>query len=193
MHSNPILLVHGFMVDMKVFNKMSAYLTSLGWQVHRFNLETNYGNLGLEKLAEQIANYVDRNFSPSQPFNLIGLSMGGLVSRYYLQRLGGIDRVKKFITISSPHQGTLMAHLLPLISCVQMRPNSNFLEDLNRDFEVLKKVDYTCLWTRYDFIILPAESSLLGIGKEIELSVFSHRMMVRDDRTLKAIARTLNT
>lgn len=62
MQSNPVLLVHGFMVGMTVFNKMSAYLTALGKQVHRFNLQTDRGNLGLDKLAEQVANYVDKNF-----------------------------------------------------------------------------------------------------------------------------------
>jgi len=193
MQSNPVLLVHGFMVGMTVFNKMSAYLTALGKQVHRFNLQTDRGNLGLDKLAEQVANYVDKNFGRSQQFDLVGLSMGGLVARYYVQKLGGGDRVDKLITISSPHKGTLTAHLLPLYSCVQMRPNSDFLADLNRDLEALKKVNYTCLWTPYDFIIVPAESSLLGVGQEIKLSVFSHRMMVRDDRTIKAIAARLNS
>lgn len=193
MLANPVLLVHGFLIDMRVFNKMSAYLTALDKQVHRFNLETNYGNLGLDKLAEQISNYVAKNFPPSQKFDLIGLSMGGLVSRYYLQKLGGSDRVERFITISSPHKGTLMAHFLPLTSCVQMRPNSEFLQDLNRDLKPLTKVNYTCLWTPYDFIIVPPESSLLGIGKEIKLEVFTHRMMVRDDRTFQAIAEVLNT
>ncbi len=192
MESNPILLVHGFFVGMRVFDKMFAYLTSLGKQVHRFNLATEYGNLGLEKLAEQISEYADKNFDRSQKFDLVGLSMGGLVSRYYVQKLGGGDRVNKFISISSPHKGTLMAYLLPVNSCVQMRPDSNFLADLNRDLEGLNKIDYTCLWTPYDFIIIPAESSLLGVGKEIKLPVFSHRMMVRDDRTLDAIAQILN-
>ena len=192
MQSNPILLVHGFMVNMIVFNKMSAYLTSLGKQVHRFNLKTNFGNLGLDKLAEQISDYVEKNFPRPQKFDLVGLSMGGLVSRYYVQRLGGVDRVERFITISSPHKGTVMAHLLPLNSCVQMRPNSQFLQDLNRDLEVLKKISYICLWTPYDFIIVPAESSLLGVGKEIKLPVLTHRRMVRDDRTFKVIAQVLN-
>ncbi len=37
--------------------------------------------------------------------------MGGVVSRYYLQRLGGLARVRRFVTISSPHHGTVTAYL----------------------------------------------------------------------------------
>ena len=191
MKRHPVLLIHGFFIKKMVFNKMSAYFASLGWEVHRFDLKTNNGNLGLEKLAEQVSDYVEKTFAPSQPFDLVGLSMGGLVSRYYVQRLGGIERVKRFVTISSPHNGTLMAYLLPITSCVQMRPNSGFLENLNRDVDVLKQLNFTSLWTPYDFIIIPPESSQLGVGQEVKLSVFAHAMMARDDRSLEAVAKAL--
>jgi len=35
----------------------------------------------------KVANYVAANFAPEQPFDLVGFSMGGIVSRYYVQRL----------------------------------------------------------------------------------------------------------
>jgi triacylglycerol lipase len=93
MKHNPVLLIHGFLVKQSVFNRLYAYLKSLGWEVHRFNLNPNDGKIGLDKLAIQIDNYVEENFSPNQPIDLVGLSMGGLVSRYYVQRLGGIKRI----------------------------------------------------------------------------------------------------
>lgn len=192
MTKNPVILVHGFFIKKRVFRKMSAYLKSLGWEVYTFDLEVKFGFVGLEKLGQQLADYIDNNFPNSQQINLVGLSMGGLVSRYYIQRLGGINRVKKFISVSSPHQGTWMAYTLPCTTCVQMRPGSDFLEDLNQDVKMLEKINYTCLWTPIDFIIVPATSSLLGIGKEVKVSVYIHAMMARNLKSLEAIAEALS-
>ena len=38
--------------------------------------------------------------------HLIGHSMGGLVARYYVQRLGGDARVHTLVTLGTPHGGT---------------------------------------------------------------------------------------
>ena len=88
---------------------MLSYLQSSGWAVYCLNLSPNNGNIGLDELAQQIVAYVDSHFAVDQTIDLVGLSMGGLISRYYLQRLGGIDRVQRLITISSPHKGTWTA------------------------------------------------------------------------------------
>jgi triacylglycerol lipase len=191
-YRNPVLLIHGFLVKKSVFDRMYAYLTLKGWEVHRFDLIPSNGSRGIDKLALQIADYIEQNFPASVPIDLVGLSMGGIVSRYYIQRLGGLDRVQRFITISSPHHGTLLAYSLPLISCQQMRPNSVFLKDLNRDAHLLKQLNFTSIWTPYDFIMIPPETSQLGIGKEMKISVFTHKMMVIDSRILEAVSQALS-
>ncbi len=170
---------------------MSDHLTQLGWSVHSINLTPNWGNASLEELAKQMADYIDANFDKQQPLDLVGLSMGGLVTRYYLQRLGGINRVQRFIAISSPHSGTWMAYTLWGKGCVQMRPGSAFLEDLNRDATVLKKLNFTSIWTPWDFIIVPASSSQISAAKDVKLSVLAHGMMARDSSSLKAVAEAL--
>jgi len=170
---------------------MSAYLTAQGWEIYSFNLQQNYGKLGLENLAEQVAKYINKTFTQNQVINIVGLSMGGLVTRYYVQRLGGINRVEHFITISSPHQGTILAELLPFKIYQQMRPSSDFLQDLNRDKFMLAQVNFTSIWTPFDFIIVPGSSSQLGVGKEVKISVFSHAMMVRDIKSLQAVSNAL--
>jgi triacylglycerol esterase/lipase EstA (alpha/beta hydrolase family) len=188
---NPVLLVHGINDTGAVFNKMASYLREQGLSVHTVDLVPNNGAEVLDKLAQQVANYISTTFEAKQPFDLVGFSMGGLVSRYYIQRLGGIDRVQRFITISSPHKGTIVAYGTWLAGAVQMRPNSDFINDLNSDVEMLKQLNFTSIWTPYDLMILPAESSQLGIDKEVILPVILHPLMLTDIRVLRIVAKAL--
>ena len=189
---NPILLVHGLMDTSYKMRKISSHLHNLGCQVFDINLMPNNGDSKLEILAKQVANLVDRTFSPDQPIDLLGFSMGGLVSRYYLQRLGGLERVQRFISISAPNNGTIAAQFSMRPGCMQMRPNSQFMTDLNSDVDRLKSLNFTSLWTPFDMIILPPSSSQLGIGTEISIPVVAHPLMVSDRRTLKAITHALS-
>lgn len=132
---NPVLLIHGITDTTLVFRQMTEYLIAQGWSVHSFNLTPNNGAMPLEKLAVQVADYVTKTFDPKQPLDLIGFSMGGIVSRYYIQRLGGIERVQRFVSISAPNNGTLTGYLSGRPGCAQMRPGSPLLRDLNQDSE----------------------------------------------------------
>ena len=188
---NPVLLVHGINDTGAVFNKMAFSLRQQGLSVHTVDLIPNNGSEVLEKLAQQVANYVNDTFATAQPLDIVGFSMGGIVSRYYIQRLGGINRVQRFITISSPHYGTIVAYGTWLAGALQMRPHSDFLNDLNADVEMLKQLNFTSIWTPYDLMIIPTESSQLGIGKEITLPVLLHPLMLTDSRTLSIVAKIL--
>lgn len=186
-----VLLVHGLNDTRGIFQTMTPSLIKLGWSVYDLDLLPSNGELPLDKLAQQVADYIDKTFAPEEKLSVIGFSMGGIVSRYYIQRLGGIARVKNFITIASPHQGTWLAHLFQTPGCVQMRPNSAFLQDLQQDVEMLKQIDFTSIWTPYDLIIVPANSSELPVGKNIQLQVLRHDWMVTDSGCLKVVAEAL--
>lgn len=187
----PVVLIHGIFRQSYVFNLLCPYLTKLGFEVHRFDLTPHGGQVGIDELAVQIKDYVEKEFSPDQQFHLVGFSMGGLVSRYYLQRLGGVKRVKRFITLSSPHNGTWTAYFKNVPGCVQMRPGSRFLRDLNRDIEGLEQVDFVSLWTPFDLLIVPASSAILPVGKAMRLWVWMHDRMTWHPTAMEAIAQAL--
>jgi len=189
---NQVLLIHGIGNTKAVFRKMSTYLEERGWSVHGLNLIPNDATLGLDQLAKQVADYIAGNFDPEQPLDLVGFSMGALVSRYYIQRLGGIERVQRYINISAPNNGTWTAYLLSRIGCLQMRPGSEFLQDLNRDYQMLERLNFTRLWTRFDLMIFPASSSQMPVGKELEIPVLLHPWMLKDQRCFKAVAAALS-
>jgi triacylglycerol lipase len=137
---NPVLLIHGIDDTDRLFRYMIPWLQSKGLQVHSLNLIPNNGDAGIDELARQLAAYVGAAVPPGQFVDLVGFSMGGLIARYYLQRLGGLERVQRFIAISSPHSGTWTAFLRGNPAARQMRPGSDFLKDLNRDAAILNRI-----------------------------------------------------
>ena len=189
---NPVLLVHGIWDTGKVFHKMTTYLQEQGCDAYDLDLVPNNGDASLEELAEQVANHISANFAPDKPLDLVGFSMGGIVSRYYIQRLGGIKRIQRFISISSPHHGTQVAYLSRRPGAKQMRPHSLFLQDLNQDVSILKQIDFTSIWTPLDMMIFPANSSKMPVGKEIVIPVLLHAWMLIDPRSLAAVAKALS-
>lgn len=190
---NPVVLVHGINDTTAVFRPMTAYLMEQGWTVYSLDLIPCNGDLGIDCLAEQLAQFIHTTFPPEQPIDLFGFSMGGIVSRYYVQRLGGIHRVQRLITLVSPHHGTWMAYGSWRPAAVQMRPNSEFLNDLNRDAALLEQLNFTSLWVPADLMmIVPGSSSRMPVGKNVQLGDWAfHAPIVRSRRTFEALATAL--
>lgn len=187
---NPVLLLHGIWDTGAIFNEMARQLKVRGHAVYTLDLEPNNGDAPLEYLAAQVATFADQTFK-NQPFDLVGFSMGGIVGRYYMQRLGGIERVDRFITLSSPHNGTLVAHGSFCSAGLQMRPNSAFLRGLNCDLAQLNQVNFTSIWTPLDAMIVPASSSIVPIGKQVLVWVPLHAWMVSGLQGIVAVGEAL--
>lgn len=190
-HHNRVLLIHGLNDTTVIFRTLSNHLRQLGRSPYSFNITPNNGDAPLEQLAEQVADYIDQTFSSDQKLDLVGLSMGGLVSRYYVQRLGGMARVERLVTLGTPHYGTWTAYLSNRRGCVQMRPESDFLQRLNQDAAMLDQLKFTSIWTPFDLMILPATSSQMPVGREEIVWVLGHNWVAIDRLGLAAIAKAL--
>lgn len=190
---NPIVLVHGLWNTVGIFARLIPYLESQGRTVHAFNLIPNNGDVGIEALAQQLQDSIDHTLGDYEIFDLLGFSMGGLVSRFYLQKLGGLHRVKHFVTVSTPHYGTTMAFFRWNPGGRQMRPGSQFLRALNQDIQMLQKTTLTSLWTPLDLLVVPASSCCLPIGQSKKLWISSHNNMLSHELSLKTIGQALSS
>jgi triacylglycerol lipase len=186
-----VVLVHGIFRQSKVFAKMKQQLEEDGYRVYAPDLYHRWGALSLSDLAKQLAEFVETHIPAESHFDLVGLSMGGIVSRYYLQRLGGAARVQRFISIASPHFGTWLAYTFPRRTGLEMRPGSRLLQDLNEDLETFN-LDITSIWTVWDFIIVPAHHCCLPVGEVVQVAVIPHGMMAWSDRTIEVVQERLN-
>jgi triacylglycerol lipase len=188
---NPVVLVHGLTDTGTKMRYISDRLRAAGRKTYSIDLQPGTGEAPLELLAKQLEGFINRHLGETTILDLVGFSMGGLVTRYYMQRLGGIDRVEHYVTLSAPHRGTIAAYFTGKAGCVQMRPNSKFLRDLQSDVTMLAKVKFTSIWTAWDGIILPAHSSCLPVGKDVQIPVLAHPLMVVDYRSLDAVVQGL--
>jgi len=188
---NPVLLLHGIDDSAKAMARLGGYLARRGWTVGNMNMTPNNGAQSLDVLAKMVAKGIETQFAASQQIDLVCFSLGGIVARYYLQRLGGIERARRLVTISTPHHGTLTAYLRPNPGGRQLRPGSKFLTDLNNDVKMLDRLQVTSIWTPYDLMIVPARSSRLPVGEEVILPILIHPLMQFDRRVFAAVEKAL--
>jgi triacylglycerol lipase len=186
-----VVLVHGIFENGSNFRMIRKRLQKNGFDCLIPQLKPSDGTGGLDKLAAGLRDDIDRHFGPDEPVSIIAFSMGGIVSRHYLQQLGGVSRCRSFITISSPHQGTHAAWFYPSTGAAQMRPGSPFLADLAATDSRLGSIPVTSYRTPMDLIILPARNSVWERAENLEFPVLLHPLMLNDRQVLDDIERRL--
>ena len=91
-----VFLIHGIFDDGRLFEKMSEYLNDLGITTIIPSLKPADARHGIKDLACKLKSFINENTDENEQFNIIGFSMGCLVSRVYLQELGGAIRCQNF-------------------------------------------------------------------------------------------------
>lgn len=189
---NPVVLVHGIYSSGGDFARLARHLRAEGHEVFTLDLQPNDGKVGLEVLAQQVADFTD-GVLPGRRFDLVGFSMGGLVSRYYVQRLGGAKRVDHFITLAAPHNGTVMAAMNTQPGVKQMRRNSPFIRDLERDQDSLRHVKFTSFYTPLDLVVVPGDSGVMPQAHNVRIWAAMHPSLILEKRCLRAVAEALRS
>lgn len=185
------LLIPGFYNDATFLSSLEAALLAEGFSARAWAPQPSNGDAPLEVLASQLVELIADSVEPGQTVNLVGFSMGGLICRLYVQQMGGIARVRRLITLATPHHGTIMAYLFKRPACYQMRPGSAFLAELNRDLAPLQQVNFTSIWTPLDLTIVPATSSLLPVGEMIQIWSPFHATLPVDPRIVRQVITEL--
>jgi triacylglycerol lipase len=190
----PVLLVHGIDDDARSLAPLAEGLARAGFQdVRIVELKPNNGAAPISVLAGQVAEAAGslRARTGSERVDVVAFSMGALVSRYYLQRLEGRNHVRRFVSISGPHAGTLTGWLRANPGARDMRPGSELLRGLAADEAPFGDVQVFSLWTPLDLMIVPAGSSRLAGARERTFPVILHPLMLRDGRVLRSVEEAL--
>ena len=186
-----VVLVHGFLENGNTYRMLRTRLEKRGFECLVPRLKHSDGRGGLANLAVHLKQDIDAKFGPEQPISIVAFSMGGLVSRHYLQELGGAARCENLITISSPHHGTKAAFLYPSQGATEMRPGSAFLTSLRRSQDRLGKMPVASYRTPMDLVILPPASSIWDGAENYQFPVVLHPLMLTSRPVLEDIERRL--
>ncbi|MEV5598260.1 alpha/beta fold hydrolase [Streptomyces sp. NPDC052496] len=175
----PVLLLHGFIDNRSVFVLLRRSLLRHGW---RHVEALNYSPLtcDLRKAAELLGHHVEQicRRTGHSRVDLVGHSLGGLIARYYAQRLGGDLRVRTLVTLGTPHGGTRVAPLMsahPLVR--QMRPHSDVIVELARPAPNCR-THFVCFWSDLDQLMVPVETARIDhrdlITRSVRVSGVGH-------------------
>lgn len=192
----PVLLVHGIWDEGTRFDRMRAALERAGHApTMALDLTPNDGSSTIEALAEQVDGAAGALLgeTASEKIDLVGFSMGALVSRYWVQRMRGKTSTRRFVSISGPHHGTLTAFAMKKAGVMQMRPESPLIAELRSDRQPWGEVEVHTMWTPYDLMIVPPRSSQLPCATSDHcIPIALHRWMITHPRALERVVSILS-
>ncbi|WP_030084483.1 MULTISPECIES: alpha/beta fold hydrolase [Streptomyces] len=159
----PVVLLHGFIDNRSVFLLLRRALSRNDHGHHRHLESLNYSPLtrDIRAAAGLLGRHVEEICTRTghHRVDIVGHSLGGLIARYYVQRLGGDRRVRTLVTLGTPHGGTAVAPgagIHPIVR--QMRAGSSVIEELRAPAPGCR-TRFVSFWSELDQVMVPADTA----------------------------------
>ncbi|MDQ1036634.1 pimeloyl-ACP methyl ester carboxylesterase [Streptomyces sp. V3I8] len=194
----PVVLLHGFIDNRSVFVLLRRSLAQHGRQ----QIESlNYSPLtcDIRTAAELLGRHIEEicERTGRQEVDIVGHSLGGLIARYYVQRLGGDVRVRTLVTLGTPHAGTRvvpLANAHPIVR--QMRPGSGVLRELCEPAPHCR-TRFVSFWSDLDQLMVPLETACIAhpdlLVQNVRVSGIGHLALPVHPAVAAGIRQALDT
>jgi len=159
--TTPIVLVHGIVDNRSAFTMLRRGLRRRGFGcIRSFSYPPHTSDV--RSTARRLAEFVEEvcEETGADAVHVVGHSLGGLVARYYVQRLGGDARVHTLVTLGTPHEGTHAARFLPHPLIRQLRPDSDLIAELAEPAPDCT-TRFVAVHSDVDQLIVPARSAMI--------------------------------
>jgi pimeloyl-ACP methyl ester carboxylesterase len=191
----PIILVHGVVDNRSVFTKLKRALRRRGFgRIVTVNYSLLTGDI--RQVARRLDEVVEHLVHETgyERVHIVGHSMGGLIARYYVQRLGGDHRVHTVVTLGTPHAGTLPARAVPHPLARQMRPDSDLVAELAAPCPGCR-TRFLAVWSDLDLMIMPKASARM-VHPDLQVRTMfvpgvGHMSLAIDGRVVHEVCTTL--
>ncbi len=190
----PIFLVHGLWNNPKLFEKLLEKIKEDEYQLYRPHLPHKFGKTSLRLLARDLNSKIEELVGPEIDIDIVGFSMGGLISRIWLQNHNGFLRTKRFFSIGTPHFGTYTAQMIPssfMPGIAEMKRGSSLLSQLNNDLTSLKRIECVSFFTKWDLMSFPGWQAKLSIGDSYQVPVLTHKELITNTISLDILAKKI--
>ena len=196
---DPILLLHGFAAFSGILLPLETHLRRRLRRPVR-SLQLGAGLLDVREDASIAFDLLDEwaDLPGFGHADVVGHSMGGLVATYLLKCIDGGDRIRRVVTLGTPHRGAPIAiagaAVLGVLSPAvwQMVPGADLLEDI-AEHPVPRGSRLVSVAGDRDLVV-PCGYSVLpdapGHGN-VRLSGVHHLDLLRRPRALELVARLL--
>ena len=191
----PILLVHGMVDNRSIFTVLRRALRRRGfgriWTMN-YHVLTHDLRTAARRLAATVESICEQ--TGYERLHVVGHSMGGVVARYYVQRMGGDARVHTLVTLGSPHQGTHAARLLPRGVTRQLQPASEIIAEL-REPAPSCRTRFVSFWSDLDALISPKRAARIDHpdlnARNVLVRGVGHMSLPINGKVTREIAATL--
>jgi triacylglycerol lipase len=191
-----VVLVHGFFCNRGLWTDWMAQLRSNGRVFIAVNLEPAFGSISDYAQAVNTA-MVQVEKATGLPPLLIGHSMGGLAIRAwaakYIGKAGSMGRVKRIITLGTPHHGTAIAVFSHTQNGSEMREASRWLVTNASQLPDHFAQHCTCYYSHCDNIVFPAISATLAGADNQHIAGHAHVQLVFSTEIQQACMAQLET
>ncbi|MHB1474608.1 MAG: lipase family alpha/beta hydrolase [Dermatophilaceae bacterium] len=191
----PILLVHGMVDNRSVFALLRRGLRRRGFgRVVSINYSpwTTDVRVAAAQLAQEVEALVAE--TGYERIHVVGHSLGGLIARYYVTRLGGDARVHTLVTLGTPHGGTFNAYALPSNLCCQLRPGSALMRELGAPVPSCQ-TRFVAYWSDLDQMIFPQRNARLHhpdlTVRNVKMHAIGHMSLPINGDVVHGISTTL--
>ena len=193
-NTNPIVLIHGLWNTSDIFKSLMRKLDENSVDYYAPTFQHDSGMVSIVDLAKSLNELVINRYGVDKEIDLLGFSMGGIIGSYWLKYFEGQKRIRKFISVGSPHNGTFTAQLVPrfpLKGISEMKINSKLLKNLYMSNDFLENVDCISFYTYWDLMVFPGWKAYLPKGSRHSLNIFKHRNLIKNDYAINEILKKI--
>ena len=193
-NNRPIVLIHGLWNTSDIFKSLTRKLDQYSIDYFAPTLQHEFGKVSIIDLTNFLNQLIINKYGLDREIDLLGFSMGGIIGSYWLKNFGGNKRIKKFISVGSPHKGTLTAQIVPrfpLKGISEMKINSKLLKDLYSSNDFLEDVDCISFFTRWDLMVFPGWKAYLPKGNKYSLNIFKHKNLMKNEYAINEIVKKI--
>ena len=186
----PIVLVHGYAQNRVGFLRIARALRRAGLgPIFALNYPWF---LGVEENAARLSRFVERVLAETgaEAVNLVAHSMGGLVSLAFASSDAGRTKVRRVVTLGTPHAGVAWEGPILGASGRDLRRGSALLARLAVGRLPVKVLS---IYSSHDNIVHPAAASTLTDrgGEDAEVGESGHLSILFNPRALAQVVRFL--
>jgi triacylglycerol lipase len=196
----PILLVHGVIHNRSAFMRIKQNMEKEGWDnIFTMNYSTFHGHIlqMVDELGQKIEMVMKKTHSTQ--IDIVAHSLGGIVSRTYMSLGDGRGKVRRLVTLGTPHQGTRLSFVAKGLSRgaldVDLR-NDSYLIRLLMATELPKTSEIVSIYSPFDWTVVPSKSAICkgkpeGSFKNIEIDFVGHTGLLYSPVAFDAVVSSI--